>query len=333
MRYAQVAGVAVHLPERSLTSAELEEELATRNPGVRVPRGLIEHSTGVRRRHLAEPEQTVADLAVLAARELLEETGIAPPALDLIIFAGVSSDAMEPATAHMVAAGLGAGCPVFDVRNACTSALNAIELAETLITAGRYHTVLVACGERATAMTGWRLGSEDDFTAALPSYTVSDSGAALLLRRASTPGVLGHRFCAHSPAWPAAIVPLAVRPEGGVEVRPFAVDFRELAIGVCKLDLDVLRQPLAERGLGWEDMAAICVHQASLPSLHHFCELTGIPVGKVEVTVEEHGNLVSSTLLVQLHRAVEAGRVRRGDLVALVGVGSGVSAGTVLLRW
>ncbi|MCK2220341.1 ketoacyl-ACP synthase III [Actinomadura sp. ATCC 31491] len=333
MRYAHVAGVAVHLPERTLTSAELEEELAARNPGVPIPRGLIEHATGVRRRHLAEPGQRAADLAVLAARELLAETGHVPPALDLIIYAGVSSDAIEPATAHLVAAGLGAGCPVFDVRNACNSVANAIELAEALIVAGRYRTVLIACGEIATAITRWRLGPADDYAAVLPSYTVSDSGAAVLLEAASTPGVLGHRFCAHSPSWEAAIVPITRAPEGGLEIGHFSVDFHDLALGICKLDLDVLRRPLTDRGLDWADMAAICVHQASLPSLHAFCELAGIPVDKVEVTIEEHGNLVASTLPAQLAQAVRAGRVRRGDLVALVGVAGGVGAGTVLLRW
>ncbi|MED7926007.1 ketoacyl-ACP synthase III [Nonomuraea sp. LP-02] len=333
MRYAHVAGVAVHLPERTLTSAELEEELAARNPGAHVPRGLIEHATGVRRRHVAEPGQTVAGLAARAARKLLEETGHTPPALDLIIFAGVSTDVVEPANAHIVAAELGADCPVFDVRNACNGVLNAIELAETLITAGRYRTVLIACGERATSAIRWRLGPDDEFAAAIPSYTVSDSGTALLLQAATTPGVLGHRFCAYSPAWRSALVPVTPLPEGGLEIGVFAVDFQELAIGMCKLDLDVLRRPLTDRGLDWDDLAAICVHQASLPSLHAFCELAGIPVGRVEVTIEEHGNLVASSLPVQLHQAIRAGRVRRGDLVALVGLAGGVSAGTVLLRW
>ncbi|MFG1704554.1 3-oxoacyl-ACP synthase III family protein [Nonomuraea sp. M3C6] len=317
-RYAHVAGVAVHLPEQSVTTPELEAALADRNPGTRIPRGGIEQVSGVRRRHVAAAGQTAAGLAAAAARTLLERIGHAAPAIDLIIFAGVTLDAVEPATAHLVAAELGAGCPVFDVRNAANSVLNAVELADTLITAGRHRTILVVCGEVATPAMRWQVESEEDFTAAIPSYTVSDSGTAMLLQASAVPGVLGHRFCANSAHWREAITP---------------GDSMDLATGVRKLDLSLLRQPLAERGLDWQDLAAICLHQPSLPSLHAFCDLAGIPHDRVVHTIAEHGNLVASTIPAQLHQAVESGRVQRGDLVALVGVAGGVSAGIVLLRW
>ncbi|MFB4289597.1 3-oxoacyl-ACP synthase III family protein [Nonomuraea sp. ATR24] len=331
--YAQVTDVALHLPGTSLTTAELEDRLADLNPGVPIPRKLIECVTGVSSRHVADADQRARDLAVTAARDLLARTGHPPAALDLIIFAGVSLDAVEPATAHMVAAELGAGCAAFDVRNACNSVLNAIELADTLITARRYRTVLVVCGEVATSAIRWRVGCEQEFRAAIPSYTVSDSGAALLLEAAAVPGIMGHRFCAVPEFWPAAVMPFRRLESGGHVTGPFTVDAVGLAVAVHKLDLDVLTQPLREHGVGWDDLAAICVHQASLPSLRSFCEGAGIPLDKVVVTIAEHGNLVAATLPAQLHEAARSGRVRRGDLVALVGVASGLSAGTVLLRW
>ncbi|WP_431924836.1 3-oxoacyl-ACP synthase III family protein [Nonomuraea jabiensis] len=350
-RYAHVAGVAVHLPEASLTTPELEELLTARDPGTRIPRGVTEQARGVERGHVAAPGQTAAGLAAAAARTLLEQTGHVPPVIDLIIYAGVSVDAVETATAHMVAAELGASCPVFDVRNACNGVLNAIELADTLITAGRYRTVLIVCGEVATPAIRRQGESDADFAAACPSYSVSDSGTAMLLEASAVPGVLGHRFCAGSAHWDAAILPVTRSASAGCRVGAFTVDPMGLAVGVHKLDRTVLRAPLDERGLDWDDMAAICVHQASLSSVHTFCEAAGIPLGKVVVTIAEHGDLVASTIPVQLHQAVQSGRVQRGDLVALVGVASGisgangvsgvsgangasgVSAGTVLLRW
>ncbi|MEV4012211.1 3-oxoacyl-[acyl-carrier-protein] synthase III C-terminal domain-containing protein [Nonomuraea angiospora] len=346
-RYAHVTGLAVHLPEESLTTPELEELPAARNPGTRIPRGVIEQASGVERRHVAAPGQTAAGLAAAAARTLLEQTGHVLPVIDLIIYAGVSVDAVEPATAHMVAAELGASCPVFDVRNACNSVLNAVELADTLITAGRYRTVLIVCGEVATPVIRRQVESNADFAAVGPSYTVSDSGTAMLLEASAVPGVLGHRFCASSAHWDTAtpspkpsaspttapLLPVTRSVSDGYQVGACTVDPVGPAVGVHKLDRSVLRAPLAERGLDWDDLAAICVHQASLPSLHAFCEAAGIPLGKVVVTIAEHGNLVASTIPVQLHQAVQSGRVQRGDLVALVGVASGVSAGTVLLRW
>ncbi|MGR6920120.1 3-oxoacyl-ACP synthase III family protein [[Actinomadura] parvosata] len=332
-RYSRVAGVAVHVPDDSLTTPQLEDLLAERNPGLRVPRGLIERHSGVRRRHVAPPQSMASDLAVAAARRLLRRTGHTPPSIDLIIHAGVSADAVEPATAHVVAAKLGAACPVFDVRDACNGVLRAIRLADALITGGDHRTVLVVCGEVVTSSIRWRLETQEDFEPAIPSYTVSDSGSALLLESSATPGVLGHRFGANSAYWEASIMPFVRDASGGFRPGPFTIDPVSLAIGVQKLDLGVLRQPLAERGLGWEDVAVVCAHQPSLAALHWLCDLLDLPRDKAEETIAEHGNLAASTLPMQLHLAERAGRLKRGDLVALVGVASGLSSGTVLLRW
>ncbi|TDD03287.1 hypothetical protein E1292_21600 [Nonomuraea deserti] len=332
-RYSRVAGVAAHVPDDSLTTAQLEDLLAERNPRIDIPRGLIERHSGVRRRHVAPPECAASDLAAEAASRLLRQTGHTPPSIDLIIYAGVSGDTVEPATGHMVAAKLGAGCPVFDVRDACNSVLRAIHLADALITAGHHRTVLIVCGEVITSSIQWHVESQEDFEPAIPSYTVSDSGTALLLELSGTPGVLGHAFGANSADWRASIMPFIRDASGGFRTGPFTIDPVGLAIGVQKLDFGVLRQPLAERGLGWDDMAVVCVHQPSLAALHWGCELMGASPGKAEVTIVDHGNLAASTLPMQLHLAERAGRLKRGDLVALVGVASGLSAGTVLLRW
>ncbi|XVQ09779.1 3-oxoacyl-ACP synthase III family protein [Spirillospora sp. CA-255316] len=335
--HTRLAAVAAHLPETTLTTAELEDLLAERNPGLDVPRGLILDGSGVRRRHVADPSERPSDLAVAAGRKLLDDHGVYPDDLDLLIYAGVSADAVEPATAHMVAAKLGAHCPVFDVRNACNSVLNAIELADTLITCGRYRRVLICCGEQPTAITPWDVDSAEEFLTVAASYTVSDVGAALLLEAGASPGVLAHGFSAHSAAWEAAVVPLLEASSdpltGPPRFGPLLVNGIKLLRGFEKIDPTVFHKPLADLGLTWDDCAAICVHQASLPMLWKFCDHVGIPPGKVVVTIAQHGNLVAATLPVQLAMAVESGRVRRGDLVALIGLASGVSAGIAVVRW
>ncbi|GGL13869.1 3-oxoacyl-ACP synthase [Sphaerisporangium melleum] len=335
--HTRLAGVAAYLPETTLTTSELEDLLAERNPGLDLPRGLIADHSGVRRRHVAAPQDKPSDLAVRAARRLLDDEGVLAGDLDLILYAGVSSDAVEPATGHVVAAKLGAGCPVFDVRNACNSVLNAIQVADALIATGRHRRVLVCCGEMPTAGTPWVVSGVEEFITVAASYTVSDVGAAVLLEAATAPGVLAHRFAAHSAGWQAAVAPVlnlttdpwADRPTIG----PLVVDTAALVGGIGDIDPAVFHKPLADLGLTWDDFAAICVHQATLPGLWWFCEHAGIPEGKVVVTVTRHGNLVAATLLVQLARVVAAGRVRRGDLVALVGLASGASAGIVVVRW
>ncbi|MEV4103162.1 3-oxoacyl-[acyl-carrier-protein] synthase III C-terminal domain-containing protein [Nonomuraea sp. NPDC049649] len=337
MLHARLAGVAAHLPETTMTTTELEDRLAARNPEFDLPRGLIHNGSGVRRRHIAPPQEKPSDLAAHASRALLHEQGLHPRDLDLILYAGVTVDLIEPATAHIVAAKLGAGCPVFDVRNACNSVLNAIQVAEALIVTGRHRRVLICCGELPTAFMPWTLSGADEFMTVAAAYTVSDAGAALLLEAAAEPGVLGHRFAAQSGGWEAATVPLlnlTSDPAADWPVlRPLTVDAVGLLRGIDATDHAVFTEPLAALGLTWDDFAAVCVHQASLPALWRFCGHVGIPQDKVVVTIAQHGNLVAATLPAQLAQAVAAGRVRRGDLVALVGLASGFSAGTVVVRW
>ncbi len=335
--HTRMAGVAAHLPETTLSTAELEDRLADRNPTLDLPRGLIHDHSGVRRRHIALPHEKPSDLAAHAARRVLEDTGFQAADLDLLIYAGVSSDTVEPATGHVVAAKIGACCPVFDVRNACNSVLNAIQVADALISGGRHRRVLVCCGELPTAGTPWTLADTEEYVTVAASYTVSDAGAAVLLEAGAEPGVLAHRFSAYSAGWQAAVSavdnlttdPWAGRPTIG----PLIVDSAQLVRGIENIDYAVFHKPLADLGLSWDDFAAVCVHQATLPTLWWFCDQVRIPQAKVVVTIAQHGNLVAATLLVQLARVVASGRVRRGDLVALVGLASGASAGIVVVRW
>lgn len=334
--HTRLAGVAAHLPETTMTTAELEDRLAARNPGLELPRGVIHNGSGVRRRHLAAPHEKPSDLAVHAARRLLAEHDLRAHDLDLIVFAGVSVDLIEPATAHIVAAKLGASCPVFDVRNACNSVLNAIEVADAFIAAGRYRRILICCGELPSAFMPWTLPSAEEFFTVGAAYTVSDAGAALLLEAASTPGcsVTGSPPTPRLGRGGGAAAEHDQRSGGGLAaLRSLTVDGFKLARGIEGTDHGVFLKPLGELGLTWDDFAAICVHQASLPALWKFCDHVGIPQGKVVVTIARHGNLVAATLPVQLAEAVAAGRVRRGDLVALVGLASGFSAGIVVVRW
>lgn len=335
--HTRLVGVAAHLPETTLTTAELEDRLAARNPDLPLRRGLIHDHSGVRRRHIALPHDKPSDLAAHAARRVLEDNDVQAADLDLIIYAGVSSDAVEPATGHIVAAKIGACCPVFDIRNACNSVLNALQVANVLITGGHHRRVLICCGELPTAGTPWTVASDEEFVRVAASYTVSDVGAALLLEASDEPGVLAQRFAAYSAGWQAAVAavdnlttdPSADRPSLG----PLIVDSGELVRGIGSIDYGVFHKPLADLGLTWDDFAAVCVHQATLPTLWWFCDQVGIPPGKVVVTIVQHGNLVAATLLVQLARAVGSGQVKRGDLVALVGLASGASAGIVVVRW
>lgn len=335
--HSRLSGVAVHLPETTLTTAELEDRLAARNPGLDLPRGVIHSMSGVRRRHVAEPGEKPSDLAAYAARRLLDDLDVPAHDVDLLIYAGVTIDVIEPATGNVVAAKIGAGCPVFDVRSACNGVLNAIQLADLFIAAGRHRRVLVCCGELPSAFMPWTLADADEYMTVAAAYTASDAGAAVLVEASAEPGVLAHRFAACSTAWEATTVALqnlTSDPDAPwPSIRPLVVNGIRLVHGLERIDYSVYRKPLTDLGLTWDDFAAVCVHQASLPALWRFCDHVGIPKGKVVVTIAQHGNLVAASLPVQLAQAVAAGLVRRGDLVALVGLAGGVGAGMVVVRW
>ncbi|MBB5957320.1 3-oxoacyl-[acyl-carrier-protein] synthase-3 [Saccharothrix tamanrassetensis] len=334
MTWARMVGVAAHLPERRTSSADIEARLAELNPGLDVPRDFIERMSGVRYRHTAPEGWTAAELAAAAAGKLLADCGRDIADVDLLIFAATSMSVIEPATAHIVANLLGASCPVFDVKNACNSVFNAIEVADAMISAGRYRRVLIACGEWLSPVIRWQAKDGDlrDYFEVALSHTVSDAGAAVLLEAADAPGVLRTAAHADSSAWDAAAATIAVTP-GASRLGAFRVDAMRLQRVFLDIDTGLVDRAFEPLGLVLSDFAVVCVHQPYTGLLPQFAERLGLTDDQMVPVVAEHGNVAAAGLLLQLTKAVESGRVRRGDLVALVGLASGTSIGIAVVRW
>ncbi|MDT9686974.1 3-oxoacyl-[acyl-carrier-protein] synthase III C-terminal domain-containing protein [Streptomyces sp. P9(2023)] len=315
------------------TRAELER----RSPFV-PPHRVLEDLTGIRGVHVREPGEQASDLAVAAARKAMAEAGAGTADVDLLLFASCCQDLIEPATAHIVAAKLGLGCPAFDVKNACNSVLNALEVAGAFIECGRYRTVLIACGETPTMATRWHLPDEDTFIRALPGYTLSDAGAALLLTAGpageNDPGLITTVFGAHSAAWNACTVesggslhyrpvddePTYVRLNGDF-LRDTVLDLAPMALEHARSELESVRRS-----------AFIAFHQISRRHYDEMCDGLDLPADRCLPAVVDHGNTASASLPLQLVRAREADRVEPGDQVALIGMASGFSAGLALIR-
>jgi 3-oxoacyl-(acyl-carrier-protein) synthase III len=326
---SRIAGVAAVLPERVRSSAEVEAMIE----GFRPPARIVERVSGVRNRHVAADDEIASDLAVAASRKVLANTGTDPAGIDLLLFGSASQDMAEPATAHVVAAKLGLACPVMDVKNACNSLLNAVQVADALITAGQHDRVLVCTGEVPSRAIRWRVRDGAQFAESFPGYTLSDGGAALLVERSTGPGVLHVRFTADSTAWD-----IGTLPGGGsahprdVEYTYFRADGARLRAAFQRLDTSLLPDALAATGLTWDDLAVVCAHQVTVADLHQFTAATGIPPDRLVVTLPEHGNLASVTLPLQLATAIEQGRCGPGDTVALIGLAGGISLGIMVVR-
>ncbi|MGP3970355.1 3-oxoacyl-ACP synthase III family protein [Streptomyces sp. 6N223] len=334
---ARLAATAVHLPPRHRTMAQTRQRLIDLGSPYVPPPGLLEELTGVRRVHERDDGQQASDLAVEACGKALAAADAGIEDVDLLLFASSSQDLIEPATGHVVAAKLGAACPVFDVKNACNSVLNAAEVASGFIESGRHRTVLIACGEAGTLMTRWHVPDEEEFTRCLPGYTVSDAGAALLLTAGPAgehdPGVLHLAFGSDSTAWEACTIAAGGTLHGRrndwevSSLRLGGNQLRDAALGGLPLVLD--HTDVLERVRASDFIA---VHQISRPAFDELVAALELPPERCLPTIVEHGNAASASLPLQLVTARESGLVEPGDTVALIGLASGFSVGLALIR-
>ena len=328
----RIAGLGVYLPESVRATAQTEATLRERNPKLKLATGLIHRMTGVESVHVRPDGWQASDLAVAAARIALEES---PGRIDLLLFASASQDLIEPATSHIVAAKLGLDCPVMDVKNACNSVINAMQVGEALIAAGQYRRVLIASGEQPSHGVRWELADHEQFIRSFPGYTMSDGGAAVLLEATddASRGILASDFRAASKHWEVGTLPTGgtMNPRS-LDHTYFDMDGRALQQAFLDLGPEPIEELLEANGLTWDDFDLVAIHQVALPYLPPIFERLGVADDKTVITIAEHGNLASVTLPLQLVQARERGLVGPGSLVLLIGLAGGISMGMMVVR-
>jgi 3-oxoacyl-(acyl-carrier-protein) synthase III len=329
---ARIAGLGIYLPERTRTTRQTEKDLREANPRIKLATGLIKRLTGVETVHVRPEGWETSDLAVAASREALAES---PGDIDLLIFASASQDLIEPATSHIVAAKLGLECPVMDVKNACNSVINAMQVAEALIASGQYRRVLIASGEQPSHGVRWKLRDHEQFIRSFPGYTMSDAGAAVILEASEDPetGILDSAFIAVSKHWEIGTLPTggSMNPRS-IEHAYFDMDGSGLQRAFLELGPQPVLDILEKNGLEWDDFDLVAIHQVALPYLPPIFERLGVADDKSVITIADHGNLASVTLPLQLVRARERGLVKPGSLVLLIGLAGGISLGLMVVR-
>jgi 3-oxoacyl-[acyl-carrier-protein] synthase III len=328
----RIAGIGVHLPEAVRTTTETEHRLRSENPGMRLATGLIARMTGVERVHVAPDGWNASDLAVAASRQALAEAG---GDVDLVIFSAAAQDLVEPATSHIVAAKLGLTAPVMDVKNACNSVLNGMQVADALIRTGQHRRVLVASGEMTSVAVRWKLDDPSQFIPSFPGYVMGDAGAAVILEASDDPetGIRASRFVAESRHWAVGTLP------GGGTMRPhdldatyYDMDGAGLQAAFLELGPEPVERMLHDSGYTMDDFDLVAIHQVALPYLGPIFERLGVRSDRTVITVAEHGNIASATLPLQLRLARERGTVGPGSLVLLIGLAGGISLGLMAVR-
>lgn len=331
-RSVGLLGVSSALP-RQVRSSDAVEDILDRSGGFRPRRGLIQAMSGIRERRVAADDVQCSDLAVEACRKVLADSNVDVADVDLLIFASAGQDLIEPATAHIAQSKLGTTCAVFDVKNACNSFLNGVQLAESLIVSGSYETVLVAVGEVNSRGISWNPENLHDFKRCMPGYTMGDAGAAALFSATDGKRGIVHRsFSSLSDHWDLTTV------YGGGSMYPRGDDHMyirskapELKVAFREIGLPFLQRVMRDTGAEYTDFSRIFVHQVSLPYLYEMLAESGIPADLVEVTVDTLGNIAAASIPVAMAAAFERGAIGSGDRVMCLGLASGISIGAIII--
>lgn len=322
--------VAVHAPE-VVTSAHFDQRLLATYARLGTQTGLLDNLAGIRERRWWPEEVTFAEVAAAAGQKAIEEAGIDPSRIGLLIDTSVCRDHLEPSAAvavhHML--DLPSSCLNFDLANACLGFLNAIQIAGSMIDGGQLDYALIVDGEgsrRTQEATLARLASADatisDLFAEFATLTLGSGGAAMVLgRHSDNPG--SHRVV------------------GGVSHAD--TSYHDICVGT----LDQMRTDtrlLLDAGLllakrawaevqddGWADMDRYILHQVSRVHTSMMCEVLGIDPAKVPLTFPTLGNVGPASVPITL--AEEADSLQAGDRVLLMGIGSGINAMATEIVW
>jgi 3-oxoacyl-[acyl-carrier-protein] synthase-3 len=322
--YTRIAGTGSALPGQAVTNAELVRRLAAR--GVETSDEWIVTRTGIRQRYLADPGVTTADLGARAARAALAAAALPPEDIDLIIVATSTPDQVFPSTACLIQAQLGAkGAAAFDVQAVCSGFVYGVTVADALLRTGSYRRALVIGAETFSRILDWN----DRTTCVL----FGDGAGAVVLEAAAVPGILSSRL--HADGSQASILCTAGRiAEGAVVGDPF---LRMDGQAVFKLAVNVLdasaREVLNDAGMAATQIDWLIPHQANIRIMSATARRLGVAEDRVIVTVDRHGNTSAASVPLALDEAVRDGRVQRGQLVMLQGVGGGFTWGSVLIRF
>ncbi len=321
-KYSRITGTGSYLPPRRVTNEDLAAQLAEQ--GIETSDQWIIDRTGIKARHFAEADVTSSDLGAHAARAALEAAGLQPGDIDLIIVATSTPDMVFPSAACILQNKLGiAGCAAFDVQAVCSGFVYALTVADAMIKTGSASRALVIGAEVFSRIL--------DFTDRTTCVLFGDGAGAVVLEASDTPGILATDLHADGKHVGILCVPGTVsggRILGDPLLKMDGQAVFKLAVGVLE---DAARATLAKAGRTDADIDWLIPHQANIRIMQSTAKKLKVPLEKLIVTVDQHGNTSAASIPLALDAAVRSGKIKRGDTLMLEGVGGGFTWGAVLL--
>ncbi|MCF3594386.1 ketoacyl-ACP synthase III [Rhodobacteraceae bacterium LMO-12] len=320
---AVVQGVGHYLPEEIVPNSHFEKTLDTSDEWIKT-------RSGIERRHFAAEGETTSDMAIKAARAALKSAGMQADDIDTVIVATSTPDLTFPAVATMVQAGLGMTRGFgFDVQAVCAGFVFALTNANALIVSGQVKSVLVIGAETFSRIMDW----SDRSTCVL----FGDGAGALVLRAAEGVGTSDDRGILSSDLNSDGRLRDMLYVDGGVSSTGSSGKLRMQGNPLFRQAVEKLTSTahaaLAKVGLDDNAVDWIVPHQANIRIIQGTARKMGVPMDRVIVTVQDHGNTSAASIPLALSVGVERGQIKRGDLLLTEAIGGGLAWGAVVLRW
>ena len=333
---AGIVGLGFYVPKRVLTNFDLEKMVDTSDEWIR-------SRTGISERHIVADDETTADLAEKAARRALEDAGLTPDDIQLIIVATATPDYFFPSTAALLQDKLKCSCAAFDLEAACSGFVYALVTAQQFVASGAAQHVLVVGAEVMSRVTDWT----DRNTCVLFG---DGAGAAVVSRVPDGHGVLAFDLGSDGSGGNLLAAPTSAshlflgttftagksgiaQPGGPVSKSYIAMDGKEVyRFAVNVMGMSALRA-LERGGIPPEKIDLFVPHQANVRIIDAAARRLGVGPEKVFVNVGKYGNTSAASIPIALCEARDEGRIKAGDYVVIVGFGAGLTWGSCAMRW
>lgn len=327
MTRAQIIGTGSYVPEKVLTNDDLAKIVETTDEW-------ITERTGIRSRHQAAEGENTSDMALKASLRALEMAGVKPEELDLIVVGTITADLPMPSCAVLLQAKLGAKKAfAFDISAACAGSIFGISIAAQYIQSGQAKRVLVVGAELLTRITDWTDRNTcvlfGDAAGALVMAPTEDENRGVMSTHLHTDG--GASNILHIPGGGTA-APLD--PKGfDQKLTKIAMNGREVYKFAVRSLTEVMKEALSANKLTAADVTHVVAHQANLRIIEAVLDRLELPRTKAWVNIDRYGNTSSASLPISLDEANRAGRLHRGDTIAMMAIGAGMAWGSGILRW